>query len=424
MLNWCSRFNICCLLDNNDYPSSYHQFEAILAADAVATLQLPAGNAFDELLQFHNTHQDWLFGHLAYDLKNEVVPNLHSSNPDGSGFPDMFFFRPRIVLMLEKNQLSIGMENGMLDQAREIFQQCLEMPAAIADHTAAISQSLQSRLQHDAYIDAVKSLQDHILRGDCYEVNFCRESFIEDATVYPPALYHRLSTLSPAPFAAYYRLNDHYMVCSSPERFMQKKGHKIISQPIKGTSRKDKNPQVDEALKKALFNNAKERAENVMVVDLVRNDLSHTAVRGSVTVTELFGIYSFAQVHHMISTVAAELPPDLPFTEVLKQSFPMGSMTGAPKIKVMELIESHEKSRRGLYSGAVGYITPAGDFDFNVVIRSILYNATAKYLSFQTGSAITFYSDPEKEWEECLLKAAALRSVLSASETTVPSPGQ
>ncbi|RAJ74000.1 para-aminobenzoate synthetase component 1 [Chitinophaga dinghuensis] len=420
MLNWASQFNICCLLDNNDYPSSYHQFEVILAADAVDSLQLPAGNAFDELLRFHNTHQDWLFGHLAYDLKNEVVNTLHSSNPDGTGFPDMFFFRPRIMMMLEKNQVHIGMENATVDHARDIFQQCLEMPAAIADNTAAISQPLQSRLQHDAYIAAVQSLQDHILRGDCYEVNFCRESFIEGADVYPPALYHRLSQLSPAPFAAYYRLNDRYMVCSSPERFMQKKGNTVISQPIKGTSRKDKDPQQDEALKKALFNNAKERAENVMVVDLVRNDLSHTAVRGSVKVTELFGIYSFAQVHHMISTVTAEIRPELPFTAVLKEAFPMGSMTGAPKIRVMELIESHEKSRRGLYSGAVGYITPQGDFDFNVVIRSILYNAATKYLSFQTGSAITFYSDPEKEWEECLLKAAALRKVLSASETTVP----
>ncbi|MBV7533348.1 anthranilate synthase component I family protein [Chitinophaga sp. sic0106] len=420
MLNWAARFNICCLLDNNYYPSSYHQYEAILGADAIDTLQLPAGNAFNALLQFYDSRKDWLFGHLAYDLKNEVVPSLHSQNPDGTGFPDLFFFQPRIVMLLEKEVIAIGMPNATEEDAHAILLECLGMPATVADNTPPVAQPLQAHLDHDSYIAAVKSLQQHILRGDCYEVNFCRENFITNASVYPPALYARLSALSPAPFAAYYRLNDKYMVCSSPERFIQKKGRQIISQPIKGTSRKDADPATDEALKKALFNNAKERAENVMVVDLVRNDLSHAAIRGSVHVRELFGIYSFAQVHHMISTVAATLPDNQPFTEVLRHAFPMGSMTGAPKKSVMELIESHEKSRRGLYSGAVGYITPEGDFDFNVVIRSILYNATARYLSFQTGSAITFYSDPEKEWEECLLKAAALRKVLSASETTAP----
>lgn len=424
MLNWAARFNICCLLDNNYYPSSYHQYEAILGADAVDTLQMPAGQAFDALLQFHHSRKDWLFGHLAYDLKNEVVPSLHSQNPDGTGFPDLFFFRPRIVMLLEKEAVGIGMLNASEEEAHAVLQECLSMPATIADPAPPVAQPLQARLDHDAYIAAVKSLQQHILRGDCYEVNFCRENFITGANVYPPALYTRLSALSPAPFAAFYRLDDKYMVCSSPERFLQKKGSHVISQPIKGTSRKDADPAVNEALKQALLHNAKERAENVMVVDLVRNDLSHAAVRGSVRVSELFGIYSFAQVHHMISTVEATLPAGQPFTEVIRHAFPMGSMTGAPKKRVMELIESHEKSRRGLYSGAVGYITPEGDFDFNVVIRSILYNATRQYLSFQTGSAITFYSDPEKEWEECLLKAAALRKVLSASETTAPSPGR
>lgn len=187
----------------------------------------------------------------------------------------------------------------------------------------------------------------------------------------------------------------------------------MISQPIKGTSRKDPDPVRDQQLKQQLSDSAKERAENVMVVDLVRNDLSHTAVQGSVKVTELFGIYSFAQVHHMISTISAKLAPDVHFTEVLRTAFPMGSMTGAPKIRVMQLIEQYEQTRRGLYSGALGYITPDGDFDFNVVIRSILYNAENQYLSFQTGSAITFYSDPAKEWEECLLKAAAMEKAIT-----------
>ena len=160
------------------------------------------------------------------------------------------------------------------------------------------------------------------------------------------------------------------------------------------------------------MNSAKDRSENVMVVDLVRNDLSKVCKEGTVRVDELYGIYSFPQVHQMISTVSGELKEEVCFTDILKATFPMGSMTGAPKNKVMHLIEKYEQTKRGIFSGAVGYISPNGDFDFNVVIRSIMYNADTSYLSFQTGSAITFYSDPEKEWEECLLKAEAIKVVL------------
>ncbi|PSL50061.1 para-aminobenzoate synthetase component 1 [Chitinophaga niastensis] len=413
MLDWGNQFNICCLLDNNNYPSPYHQFEALLAADALQTLEVNAGNAFPALQDFYDTHQDWLFGHLAYDLKNEVVPGLQSNNYDGIGFPDMCFFRPRVVMQLQKGLVHIGGEAFSEQDAHAVYTACLRMPVNVAPATVLHTQPLQARLDHQQYISAVKDLQQHILHGDCYEVNFCRENYMEQVNVYPPALFAQLNALSPAPFAAYYRLHDKYLVCSSPERFIQKKGNTVISQPIKGTSRKDPDPVIDQQLQQQLYQSAKERAENVMVVDLVRNDLSHTALKGTVKVTELFGIYSFAHVHHMISTISAQLSPQLPVTEVLRTAFPMGSMTGAPKIRVMQLIEQYEQTRRGLYSGAVGYITPTGDFDFNVVIRSMLYNAADQYLSFQTGSAITFYSDPEKEWEECLLKAAAMEKTIT-----------
>lgn len=412
MLNWADQFNICCFLDNNNYESRYHQYEALLAADAMETLEMSAGNALPALQQFYSSQPDWLFGHLAYDLKNETVPGLQSHGYDGIGFPDLCFFRPRIVMLLKTNTVSIGAQELTASAANTIFEECLRMPVDVIAPPAAPLPPVQGRLSHDAYITAVKALQQHILRGDCYEVNFCRENYIEQADVYPPALYHRLNRLSPAPFAAYYRLQQRYMLCSSPERFLQKKENLVISQPIKGTSRKDPDPQRDHELQEQLFHNAKERAENVMVVDLVRNDLSLVASPGSVKVDELFGIYPFAQVHHMISTVSATVDQDLPLTSLLRHTFPMGSMTGAPKRSVMQLIEQYEQTRRGLYSGAVGYITPEGDMDFNVVIRSILYNADARYLSFQTGSAITFYSDPEKEWEECLLKAAAMNRVV------------
>jgi para-aminobenzoate synthetase component 1 len=150
-----------------------------------------------------------------------------------------------------------------------------------------------------------------------------------------------------------------------------------------------------------------------MVVDLVRNDLTKICKPSTVTVDELFGIYSFPQVHQMISTISGNIEENLSFSQILKATFPMGSMTGAPKLRVMQLIDAYEPSARGLFSGSVGYKKPNGDFDFNVVIRSILYNQSANYLSYLVGSGITFYSDAEKEWEECLLKASAIMQVLS-----------
>ncbi|TWI90840.1 para-aminobenzoate synthetase component 1 [Chitinophaga japonensis] len=420
MLNWSNRFNICCFLDNNGYTSPYHRYEALLATEALEHVVCPAGAAFPALQQFHNGCRDWLFGHLAYDLYHETagLPQdaLPSSLTDGIAFPDLFFFRPRVVMLLQQHQVSIGGEDFSPEQSRAVYEACRQMPEQVAQQGAGgspVSAPL-GRIDRAAYLEAVKALQEHIHRGDCYEVNFCRENYIPDIRVYPLTLFDKLNRLSPAPFAAYYRLDDKYLLCASPERFLQQQGRAVISQPIKGTARRMRNAAQDEQARAALYESAKERAENVMVVDLVRNDLSHTAAPGSVEVAELFGIYSFAQVHHMISTVKAERAPGASFTDVLRHAFPMGSMTGAPKIKVMQLIAQYEQTRRGLFSGALGYITPEGDVDFNVVIRSILYNAASRYLSFPTGSAITFYSDPEKEWEECLLKAEVMMQVLQA----------
>lgn len=204
-------------------------------------------------------------------------------------------------------------------------------------------------------------------------------------------------------------------MCASPERYLFKDGVKVLSQPIKGTARRDADVTIDSQIKQELRNSIKDQAENVMIVDLVRNDLARSCETGSVHVDELFGIYSFPQVHQMISTVSGELKPGVPFTNAIHYSFPMGSMTGAPKIKVMELIELYEQQRRELFSGTVGYINPEGDFDFNVVIRSLFYNAATQYLSYQTGGAITYDSDPMKEWEEMRLKAWALERIFSSA---------
>jgi len=201
-------------------------------------------------------------------------------------------------------------------------------------------------------------------------------------------------------------------MCASPERYLKKMGTKVISQPIKGTAPRSKNKKTDARLIQELQTDEKERSENIMIVDLVRNDLSKSALKGSVVVEELCKVYSFEQVHQMVSTISATVPDDIDPIKVLKETFPMGSMTGAPKVSALKIIEELESFKRGLYSGAVGYITPEGDFDFNVVIRSMLYNETKKYVSYAVGSAITAKSVPEKEYQECLLKAKAMRQVL------------
>jgi para-aminobenzoate synthetase component 1 len=207
-------------------------------------------------------------------------------------------------------------------------------------------------------------------------------------------------------------MEDQYLLSATPERYIKKIGEKIVTQPIKGTARRSDNEEEDYAFAKALQQNPKERSENIMIVDLVRNDLSRTARRGSVVVEELCEVYPFKQVHQMISTVTSQLAVGISPVDVIRSTFPMGSMTGAPKLRAMQIIESLEESKRGLYSGSVGYFTPTGDFDFNVIIRSILYNAENKYISYSVGGAITAGSDPDSEYEECLLKAKAMRAVL------------
>lgn len=366
------------------------------------------GIALDQLQNFIDKKRTWLFGHLGYDLKNELG-EFSSSHPDHVQFPDLFFFEPEIVVHLTKSEMIIE-----ADEPAEIFEAIIAQPVyANISPEAAIP--VNSRIQKEEYLSIIQQLQKHILRGDCYEINFCQEFYAEDYTIDPVAVYQKLAHVSPNPFSALYRIDDKWLICASPERFLMRKENRILSQPIKGTSKRIiGNELKDEETKEQLFQSEKDRSENVMIVDLVRNDLSKVCGEGTVKVDELYGIYSFPQVHQMISTVSGELKRNISFTEIIKATFPMGSMTGAPKKRVIELIEQYEKTKRGIFSGALGYISPDGNFDLNVVIRSIMYNASSGYLSFQAGSGITFYSDPEKEWEECLLKAEAIKNVLSS----------
>jgi len=405
MLNWCNRFNIFCFLDN---PSPSAEFKVLAGAGAAHCLSAPAGTAFQQLRDFYkDKDNEWLFGHFGYDLKNETE-QLSSSHPDHIGFSDLHFFIPQTVLRLYEHSVSIYTSAGHED----IFSSISREPV-IAPGNTQHATLIRHRISREAYIDTIHQLQQHIRRGDCYEINFCQEFYATDTAIDPLQVYEKLVTVSPNPFAVLYRVNDRYCLCASPERYLKKKGERVLSQPIKGTSKRDLlHSDNDEAQKKYLLTSEKERSENVMIVDLVRNDLSRVCSEGSVRVDELFGLYSFPQVHQMISTVSGILQPGLNWVDAVAATFPMGSMTGAPKKRVMELAEQYEKSRRGLFSGAIGYVEPGGDFDFNVVIRSLFYNAETQYLSFQAGGAITFHSKAEEEYEECLLKAAAIRKVL------------
>lgn len=362
----------------------------------------------DDLEEFIDSKKDWLFGHLSYDLKNDIEA-LSSSNEDHHHSPSFCFFQPEYVFLATGNTLTVLALPHL--SCEDVIEEIRQVRAVEPSETSRVK--MKPRISREEYLDRIKKLREHIQQGDIYEVNFCQEFYSEEAVIDPVQAYSALTGLSHPPFSAFCKLNESYLLCASPERFIAREGSRVISQPIKGTARRGKDPDEDRALKAALALSEKERSENVMIVDLVRNDLSRVARRGSVKVDELFGIYTFGQVHQMISTVSAELREDVTFTDIIRATFPMGSMTGAPKVRAMQLIEEYESTKRGLYSGSVGYINPSGDFDFNVVIRSIIYNAANKYVSCMVGGAITSGSDPEKEYEECLLKADAMLRVLN-----------
>lgn len=406
LLNWSQQFREVVFLESNQHDHS--QFDCLLAVDALTSLKTDDFNAFEDLRQYQQTTQDWLFGYLSYDLKNDVEM-LYSNNHDGLQFPELFFFQPKKLFLLKGNNLEIRYLNLCDDEVEADFSD-IQRSTHNPQPTTAVN--IQQRISKEKYLQKVSDMLGHIHRGDIYEANFCMEFYAENAAINPLEKFEKLNAISQAPFSVFLKNSKHYLLSASPERYLKKEGERIISQPIKGTSRRFLNADEDAASKNNLALDPKERAENIMITDLVRNDLSRTAQKGSVQVEELCGIYSFLQVHQMISTITSKLKDDYSAIDVLKTTFPMGSMTGAPKISAMQTIENLEETKRGLYSGAVGYFTPDNDFDFNVVIRSILYNQENQYVSFSVGSAITSLSDPEKEYEECLLKAKAMLEVL------------
>ena len=411
LLQWAQQYDEVAWLDSNEHVQTHGTYSAILAVDAFTALKTDADKAFEKLDEYQTITKDWLFGSLSYDLKNDVEA-LTSKNIDGLEFPQLYFFQPKKVFLFSQTAVTLSYLNMVDDELQE------DWDAILATHVTQKTISKQpiqvlARTSKGSYLKKVAAMLQHIKRGDIYEANFCQEFFSEGVTLDPTAAFCKLNELSTPPFATFLKLEQQYVLSASPERYLKKEGTHIVSQPIKGTAKRSVSPKEDAALMLQLQQDPKERSENIMITDLVRNDLSRVAKRGTVTVQELCKIYTFEQVHQMISTIVCEVPESIRPVEIIKKTYPMGSMTGAPKVSAMKIIEKLEDARRGAYSGAVGYFTPSGDFDFNVVIRSILYNAASQYVSFSVGGAITAKSIPEAEYQECLLKAKAMRQVLA-----------
>jgi para-aminobenzoate synthetase component 1 len=404
MLNWAERFNIFSFLDNHNYDIQPGRYECLLGAGIRSVIDSD-NYGFTDINSLLRQGK-WVFGHISYE-QGLLFHQLFTKKENKVGFPFFFFFEPQIVCFIKDGNLHI-----YADDPDEVFSQILGSSSKVIQEKTRLK--IKSQLSKEDYIQTIQKLKEYILRGDCYEINYCQKFISQPASINPLSVFTEISMVAPNPFSAFYKLEDKFLICASPERFLARQDNILFSQPMKGTAKRSSGDvEKDEQLKNILFNSEKDRSENVMVVDLIRNDLSKICSKGSVQVEELFGIYTYPFVHQMISTIRGKIEKHILFSDIIKAMFPMGSMTGAPKKRVMELIEQYEMSGRGIFSGSVGYVDPEGNFDFNVVIRSIMYNNTNAYLEYAAGSAITFNSDPEKEWEECLLKGEAIKKVLT-----------
>lgn len=412
ILNWAQQYDEVIWLDGNDYPLMESSFQAILAVDAFTALRTDFHQGFGKLEEYQNATKDWIFGYLTYDLKNDVEI-LESKNWDGLEFPDLYFFQPKKIFLFFEGYVELHYLDFVADEMESDWEYIQIMNFEIIG-SGKNKIDVHPRTSHQEYIEKVKKAIEYIKHGDIYEVNICQEFYSEDSSIEPLSAFLYLNEISKAPFSVFLKLDEIYALSASPERYINRNSYRVISQPIKGTAKRLKDPDEDLKLAKLLMGDPKERSENIMITDLVRNDLSKIAEKGSVKVEELCGLYSFQQVHQLISTISCQVSPDKGSVDILKNTFPMGSMTGAPKVSAMKIIEELEDAKRGLYSGAIGYFTPTGDFDFNVIIRSILYNSKKKYVSYSVGGAITINSVPEMEYEECLVKANAMNKVLTS----------
>ena len=403
LLHWAAQYPYCVFLDSCDTQvDRYGQYDFLMG------VALPnCGREYRSLdalktgLAGHS--HAWAFGVLTYDLKNSIEAKLQTEVAAAIPFPEMQFFSPEIVISKRRDSAVLTFEIGYSDA---LWQEILaQVPETVQVKGFSGFQSNFSRSQ---YLERIERLRKHIRDGDCYEINLTQNFTGQVEIASPAALWEELKALSPVPFAGYARWGDTHLLCASPERFLQLKSDRLLTQPIKGTASRGKKLSSDLAQIRHLITSEKEQAENVMIVDLSRNDLYRSCEVNSVQVPELFEVQTFPQVHHLVSTVTGRKRADIHPVEALKHTFPPGSMTGAPKFRTCQLIDEYEGVGRGIYAGALGYFSPGGDFDFNVVIRSLIYDSGSDRISYHVGGAITWGSDPEAEYEETLIKAQAI----------------
>ncbi len=401
LLAWAEGFDYAVFLDScQSQVDRYGKYEFILG---VADRETETCQTWEEVTQ--KIGEGWWFGSLTYDAKNTFEPNLSTQNPKSIPFPELLFFRAETVIFQRRGSDTI--------ESYPNYSIHLAEGRTLPELSVKLKTPFQSNFTPEEYQETVEALRQHIFEGDCYEVNLSQHYQARAEISSPAALWRELTHVSPTPFSAYCRFRDTFLLSASPERFLQLEGDRLITQPIKGTVRRSADPEEDHLLSQRLRHSQKEKAENVMIVDLSRHDLYRSSTVNGVRVPHLFEVQSFAKVHHLVSTIEAEKSPDLSPVEVIANTFPPGSMTGAPKFRTCELIDQYERHARGMYAGSIGYFTPEGDFDLNVVIRSMVWDANSEVLSYHVGGAITWDSEPLAEYEETLVKARAIQEVLS-----------
>lgn len=351
-------------------------------------------------------------GYFSYDM-GRILESFIDTSDSNIDIPDsIFYLYENIIIFDHENNKTYITALGFIDNSIEdIYNTILEK---YSDEETEVeleekNTEFHSNFTKDEYMRAISRMREYIRDGDMYIANMTRNVWCDnyDDSFY---IYENLRTINPAPFAAYMDCGDFQIISSSPERFMYVQDRKVYTRPIKGTRPRGQNIEEDNKNREELMNSEKDKSELLMIVDLERNDLSKVCKASSVKVTDLFKIEEYATVFHLVSEIEGELEEGVSSVKCIRECYPGGSITGAPKIRAMEIIEELEGLKRNIYTGCIGYFDLRGNCDFNIAIRTIIKKGNKAY--FGVGGGITYESDAEAEWYETIDKAKALMRVL------------
>ena len=393
-----------------------------IAAFADLTSRLELADLGEEVDPNLPPFRGGLIGFLGYDLAPQIE-RLPRRRPRDSRMPDIRMALYDTAVTVNSRSGSVQLwawdltGEGVLAAERRLARWETAIDDSLrfrvsSPRSLAQWNGLESAFERETYLAKVRRVLEYIAAGDIFQANLSQR-FTARGPHDPLDLYLRLRDRSPAPFASFLRWGDLAVVSASPESFYRTRGDRIITRPIKGTRPRGEDFAEDERLAAELLASPKDRAELTMIVDLERNDLGRICRYGSVDVREVFRIESFAQVHHLVATVEGRIGPNVGLADIIRAVFPGGSITGAPKIRAMQIIDELEPNRRGLYTGAIGYLSRGGSSEFNIAIRTMLIEGDRA--SYQVGGGIVADSDPDAEYEETLAKGRALRDVLEGS---------